>query len=161
MLGHQQKVGLKWDRRKAEMQKWANNVRDRIEKKLTTKLASTDSVIDVQLYDRGCGEYSVQLSNSRCLVVTLSKGKCSYKWWRIKGFPCRHGMAVIRKEKEWVYDFVNVCYKSCKQRLCYMNTVHLMETHEMATVDDTTGRVTGGTALDDDFNRRILPPINP
>uniref|UniRef100_A0A7C8YUM5 CCHC-type domain-containing protein n=1 Tax=Opuntia streptacantha TaxID=393608 RepID=A0A7C8YUM5_OPUST len=70
-------------------------------------------------------------------------------------------MAVIRKEKKWVYDFVNVCYKSSTQRLCYMNTVHLMETHDMATVDDTTGRVTGGEGLDDDFNRRILPPINP
>jgi len=70
-------------------------------------------------------------------------------------------MAVIRKEKMWVYDFVNVCYKSCMQWLCYMNNVHPMETHDMATVDETTGRVSYGAALDDDFNMRILPPINP
>jgi len=69
-------------------------------------------------------------------------------------------MAMIRKEKKWVYDFVNVCYKSSTQRLCYMNTIHLMETHDMETVDYTTGCVTGGEGLDDDFNRRILLPIN-
>ena len=81
MLGHQQKVGLKWDRRKGEMQKWANNVGDRIEKKLSKELANADSVVDVQMYDRASGEYSVQLSNSRRLVVTLSKGECTCRWW--------------------------------------------------------------------------------
>ena len=161
LLGHQQKVGLKWDRRKAEMQKWANNVGDRIEKKLSKELAYADSVVDVQMYDRASGEYSVHLSNSRRLVVTLSKGECTCRWWQINGFPCRHAMAVIRKEKLWVYDFVNVWYKTCTQRLCYMNNVHPMETHDMATVDERTGRVSGGAALDDNFNRRILPPINP
>ena len=42
-----------------------------------------------------------------------------------------------------------------------MNNVHPMKAHDMATVDDRTGRVIGGEALDDEFNRRILPPINP
>ena len=79
----------------------------------------------------------------------------------MQGFPCRHGMAVIRKEKKWVYDFVNVCYKSSAQGMRYMNSVHPMETHDMATVDDRTGRVIGGKALDNEFNRRILAPINP
>jgi len=60
-----------------------------------------------------------------------------------------------------VYDLVNVCYKSSTHTMCYMNSVHPMETHDMATVDDRTGRVVGGKALDDEFNRRILPPINP
>ena len=161
VLGHLQKVGVKWDKRKAEMQKWANNVGDRIEKKLKKELAHADSVIEVQAYNRSTGEFSVQLSNSHRLVVTLSKGECSCRWWQIKGFPCRHGMTVIRKEKKWVYDYVNVCYKSGTQRLCYMNTVHPMETHDMGSVDDRTGRVTGGDGLDDNFNRRILPPINP
>ena len=161
VLGHLQKVGVKWDKRKAEMQKWANNVGDRIQKKLKKELANADSVIDVQAYNRSCGEFSVQLSNSHRVVVTLSKGECSCRWWQIKGFPCRHGMAVIRKEKKWVYDYVNVCYKFGTQRLCYMNTAHPMETHDMATVDDRTGRVTGSEGLDDNFNRRILPPINP
>ena len=79
----------------------------------------------------------------------------------MQGFPCRHGMAVIRKEKKWVYDFVNVCYKAPTHKMCYINRVHPMETHDMATVDDRTGRVIGGEVLDDEFNRRILPPINP
>jgi len=60
-----------------------------------------------------------------------------------------------------VYNFVNVCYKSSKLRMCYMNTMHPMKTHDMATVVDRIGRVSGGEGLDDDFNRRILLPINP
>jgi len=70
-------------------------------------------------------------------------------------------MAVIKMEKKWVYDFVNVCYKSSTQTTCYMNSVHPMETHDVATVDERTGRVIGGEVLDDEFNHRILPPINP
>jgi len=42
-----------------------------------------------------------------------------------------------------------------------MNNIHLMETHDLATVDNATGLVVGGEALDDGYNRRILPPINP
>jgi len=144
VLGHLQKVGLKLDKRKAEIQKWANNVGDRIEKKLSKELANADSLIVVQAYNRVSGEFSVQLNNSRRLVVMLSKGECSCRWWQIKGFPCRHDMEVIRKEKKWVYDYVNVCYKSATQQMCYMNTVHLMETHDMTTADDRTGCVTGG-----------------
>ena len=152
---------MKWDKRKEELQKWTNGVGNRIEHNLKAELLYTESVIDVQLYSRLTGEYSVQLSNSRHLVVNLSGGECSCRWWQLQGFPCRHAMAVIKKEKKWVYDFVNVCYKSSTQTMCYMNSVHPMETHDMATVDDITGRVIGGEALDDEFNRRILPPINP
>jgi len=36
-----------------------------------------------------------------------------------------------------------------------------MKTHDMVMVDDRTGRAIGGEALDDEFNYRILPPINP
>ena len=70
-------------------------------------------------------------------------------------------MTVIRTEKKWVYDFVIVCYKSATQTLCYMSTIHPMEPHDMASVDDRMGRVVGGEALDDEYNRRILPPTNP
>ena len=42
-----------------------------------------------------------------------------------------------------------------------MNIVHPMETHDMATVDDRTGCVVGGKALDDEYNCHILPPTNP
>jgi len=42
-----------------------------------------------------------------------------------------------------------------------MNNVHLMEIHDMATVDDLTGHIIHGDALDDEFNHCILPPINP
>ena len=83
VLGHLQKVEMKWDKRNAELQKWANGVGNRIEKKLKKELLYAESVIDVQLYCRLSGEYSVQLSNSRRLVVNLYKGECSYRWWQL------------------------------------------------------------------------------
>lgn len=70
-------------------------------------------------------------------------------------------MAVIRRDAKWVYDYVSACYKLPVQKACYMNSVHPMETHDMAAVDPSAGCVVGGEALDNDFNRRILPPVNP
>ncbi|KAJ8430623.1 hypothetical protein Cgig2_021585 [Carnegiea gigantea] len=42
-----------------------------------------------------------------------------------------------------------------------MNVTHPMETHDTGVVDGDTGFVVGGDYLDEDFNRRILPPKNP
>ena len=52
VLGHLQKVGLKWDKRKGELQKWNNSVGNGIERKLKKELIYAKSVIDVQLYSR-------------------------------------------------------------------------------------------------------------
>ena len=43
----------------------------------------------------------------------------------------------------------------------YPNVAHLMETHDSAHLNDGTGQVVVGEELDDGYNRRILPPINP
>ena len=70
-------------------------------------------------------------------------------------------MAVVKKEKKWVYDYMNLIYKAGAQRTCYMNTIHPIETHDIGSVDDRTGCVVGGEAVDEDFNWHILPPKNP
>jgi len=44
---------------------------------------------------------------------------------------------------------------------CYINNIHLIKTHDMATVDDRMGPMIEGDALDDEFNHGILPLINP
>jgi len=100
VLVYVEKVGSKWDKRKGELQKWSNGVGDRIEKMLKKELANAESVIDVQLYNQVSGEYSIQLNNSRCLAVNLRRGECSCRWWQMQGFPCRHAMVVIKKEKK-------------------------------------------------------------
>jgi len=69
-------------------------------------------------------------------------------------------MAVIKKEKKWVYDYVSLRYKAQAQRTCYMNTTHPMETHDIGFVDDYMGCVVEGDVVDDNFNRRFLPPKN-
>ncbi|KAJ8425718.1 hypothetical protein Cgig2_015866 [Carnegiea gigantea] len=79
----------------------------------------------------------------------------------INEFPYRHATAVITHEKKWVYDYVSVCYKGPTQATCYMNIVYPMETNDMASMNNRTGHVGGGGSLDDDYNRRILPPLNP
>jgi len=83
LLGHTQKLGQKWDKQKAELEKWGNEVGVRMEKKLKRANEEADSVIDVQVYNGGGGEYTVQLSNSRRLVVNLTNGTCSCRWWHI------------------------------------------------------------------------------
>ena len=112
----------------------------------------------MDMYSRSLGEYSVKLTNSRCLVVNLKAGTCSCRGWQLRGLPCVHAMAVIEKEKLWVYDYVNLYYKAPTQRTIYLNVVHPMETHDLGVVDENTGAVVGGQELDEDFNRRILPP---
>jgi len=46
-------------------------------------------------------------------------------------------------------------------RTYYINSIHPMETHDLASMDDRIGRVGGERALDEDFNKHVLPPINP
>jgi len=77
LTGHMQKLGQKWDKRKAEVDKLVNNVGGRIEKKLKRAYDEAESVIDVQMYNSARGEYAVHLSNSHRLVVNLSNGTCS------------------------------------------------------------------------------------
>jgi len=159
--GHIQKVGLKVDKRKTELEKWKNGVGDRIEMKLRKTLGNIGFVADVKLFNMALGEYGVLLTINRSLVVNLAQRTCSCKWWQLKGLPCAHAMVVIDKQKLWVYDYVNNYYKAATQNTIYMNNIHPIETHDLATMDNSTGLVVGGEALDDGYNRRILPSINP
>jgi len=98
ILGHIQKLGLKWDKRKEKLQKLNDSASNKIEMKLMKELANVESLIDVQLYNR----VSVQLSNNWCLVANLSSRECNCSWWQTQGFPCWHAMVVIKKEKKWM-----------------------------------------------------------
>jgi len=69
-------------------------------------------------------------------------------------------MIIIEKEKLWVYDYIYPCYKALTQRIIYLNVVHSIESLDSGTVDDNIGAVFLGKQLDEDFNRRILPPKN-
>ncbi|KAJ8434229.1 hypothetical protein Cgig2_005908 [Carnegiea gigantea] len=76
---HIQKLSLKVDKRKTELEKWENGVGDRIEKKLRKTLANIGSVADVKLFNTALGEYGVLLMNNRSLVMNLAERKCSCK----------------------------------------------------------------------------------
>ncbi|KAJ8432189.1 hypothetical protein Cgig2_013731 [Carnegiea gigantea] len=149
------------DNCKFGVDKWKNGAGERIEKKLKKIYEKMGSVVEVQRFNHGIGEYSVRLTNDHCLVVRLRDETCSGKWWQIRGLLCIHAMAVIEREKLYVYDYVNPCYKAPTQRTIYMNAIHPIEIHDTGVVDGDTGLVLGGDDLDEDFNRHILPPKNP
>ncbi|KAJ8435759.1 LOW QUALITY PROTEIN: hypothetical protein Cgig2_003181 [Carnegiea gigantea] len=127
-LSGRNKLSLKVDKRKTELENWKNGVGDRIKMKLRKTLGNIGSVADVKLFNMTLGEYGVLFTNNRSLVV---------------------------------YDYVSDCYKAATQNMIYMNNIHPMETHDSTTVDNAVGMVVGGEALDDGYNRRILPLINP
>ncbi|KAJ8431233.1 hypothetical protein Cgig2_020778 [Carnegiea gigantea] len=156
---HMKKLGLKVNKRKTELEKWKNDVGDRIENKLRETLGNIGSIADVKLFNVALGKYGVLLTNNHSLVVNLAERKCSCKWWQLKGLPCAHAMAVI-EQKLRVHDYVSDCYKLGSQNTIYMNSIHPMEMHDSTTVDNARGLVVGGKALDDRYNRRILLPLN-
>ena len=133
----------------------------KIEGKLRETLGQVGSVMEMTLFSSITGEYGVQLTNNRSLVVNLSRRTCSCRWWQLRGLPCAHAMAITEREKLGVYDYVSDCYKVSAQALVYMNAIHPLETHDSAHVDQRTGQVVRGEEMDDGYNRRILPPINP
>jgi len=131
-----------------------------IEQKIADTYKMMGCVAAVECYSMMLGENSVVLINSRKLVVKLSSHTCTCPKWKMTGLPCCHGLALIAKANIWMYDFVDSMYKAKTQHHIYNQVVHPMETHDMVTVDDNTGRVVGGNELDDDYSRCILPPCN-
>lgn len=158
--GHLEKLGKKMDKHRQELLQWKNGVGGRIEQKLADTYRQLGCVAAVECYSFTLGEYSVELSNSRKLVVKLGPQTCTCRQWQRRGLPCCHALAVIAKANLWVYDFVHPIYKATTQQVIYNQLVHPMETHDMGTVDVRTGNVIGGEELDEDYNRCILPPNN-
>ncbi|KAJ8429410.1 LOW QUALITY PROTEIN: hypothetical protein Cgig2_025597 [Carnegiea gigantea] len=98
------KLGKKMDKHKQDILKWKNG---RIEQKLADTYKKMGYIAAMECYSLMLGEYSVELTNGRKLVL-----------------------------------------------------VHLIETHDIKTVDGKTGWAVGGDDLDDNYNRYILPPTN-
>jgi len=121
------------------MQLWKNGVGYKIEKKLRETLGLVRSVADITLFSSTIGQYGVQLTNNRRLVINLTRRTCSCRWWQLRGLPCAHAMAIIEREKLRVYDYVSDCYKLSAQVIVYLNVTHPVETHDSAHVDDSTG----------------------
>jgi len=144
VIGHIQKIGQKFEKRKKEMQLLKNGVGSKIEGKLRETLGLVGSAMEMTLFSSTTGEYGLQLTNNRRLVVNLSRRTCSCRWWQLRRLPCAHAMAVIEREKLRVYDYVSDCYKVSAQAIVYMNAIHPLETHDSTHVDQGTDQVVGG-----------------
>ena len=80
IVGHIQKIGLKYEKRKKEMQLWKDGVGSKIEHKLRETLGLVGSVTDIKLFSSTTGEYGVLLTNNRRLVVNLTRRTCNCRW---------------------------------------------------------------------------------
>ena len=140
--------------------KWKNRVRERIEQKLADTYQNMGCIATVECYSLILGEYSVELTNSRKLVVKLGQQSCTCRVWQTRGIPCCHALAVIAMANLWVYDYAHPIYKTVTQQIIYNQLVHPMGTHDIGTVDAKTGQVVGGDQLNDDYDHCILPPTN-
>ena len=140
--------------------KWKNGVGERIEQKLVDTYRKMGCIAVVEYYSLMLEEYSVELTNSRKLVVKLGQQTCTCRAWQTRGNPCCHALAVIATANLWVYDYVYPIYKITTQQLIYNQLVHPMETHDMGTVDGKTDWVVSGDELDNEYDRCISPSNN-
>jgi len=69
--GHLEMFGKKSDKHKQDIKKWNNEVGERIEQKLPDKYNKMRSIAIVEYYSLLLGEYSVEMTNNRKLVVKL------------------------------------------------------------------------------------------
>ncbi|KAJ8436084.1 hypothetical protein Cgig2_000986 [Carnegiea gigantea] len=58
----------------------------------------------VECYSLMFGEYSMELTDSRKLVVKLGQQTCTCRQGQMRGLPCCHALAVIAKANLWVVD---------------------------------------------------------
>ncbi|KAJ8435321.1 hypothetical protein Cgig2_022922 [Carnegiea gigantea] len=127
----------------AEVEEWGG-VGERIKQKLADTYKKMGCIAAVECHSLMLGEYNVQLTNSRRLVMKLSQQTYTCRQWQMRGLPCCHALAVIAKANLWVYDYVHPIYKTATQEVIYNQLVHPMETNDMAVADGKTGLVVGG-----------------
>jgi len=65
------------DKRKKKLQKWKNGVGERIKEKLKISHDNATCVIEMVEYVSGMGEFGIQLTNRRRLVINLSNQTCT------------------------------------------------------------------------------------
>ena len=61
-------------------------------------------------------------------------------------------MAVIDKQKLWLYGFFNNYYKASTYNKIYLNAIHSMNTHDSASINDAIDLVIGSEELYKGFN---------
>ncbi|KAJ8422109.1 hypothetical protein Cgig2_011152 [Carnegiea gigantea] len=113
------KLGKKMDKHKHQILKWKNGAGERIEQKLTDTYKKISCIAAVQCYSLMLGEYNVELTNNRKLVVKLGKQTCACRQWEIRGLPCYHALVVIAKANLWVYDYIHPIYKTATHEVIY------------------------------------------
>jgi len=74
---HLEKLEKKLGKHKKEIEKWANEVGERIEQRIADAYKQMGCVAVVECYSMLLGEYSVVLTNSRKLVVKLGSQMCT------------------------------------------------------------------------------------
>ena len=75
--GHLEKLRKKINKHKQDILKWKNGVGKRIEQKLANTYKKMGCIAIVECYSLMLGEYSVELTNNRKLVMKLGQQTCT------------------------------------------------------------------------------------
>ncbi|KAL6561792.1 hypothetical protein OROMI_017393 [Orobanche minor] len=81
-------------------------------------------------------------------VVDLKAKECSCYQWQVRGFPCVHGVAVIRRKCPTVYSIVEEHFFTNTYRACYSLDIHSIPETEKFEFQPTVQN-----------SDKILPPI--
>ncbi|KAL6557375.1 hypothetical protein OROMI_017725 [Orobanche minor] len=81
-------------------------------------------------------------------VVDLKAKECSCYQWQVRGFPCVHGVAVIRRKCPTVYSIIEEHFFTNTYRACYSFEIHSIPQTEKFEFQPTVQN-----------NDKILPPI--
>jgi len=84
--GHLEKLGKKMDKQKQDILKWKKGEGERIEQKLAYTYQKMGCIAAVVCYSLMLGEYSVELTNKRKLVVKLGQQTCSCRQCKCEAF---------------------------------------------------------------------------
>ncbi|KAL6547183.1 hypothetical protein OROMI_022904 [Orobanche minor] len=81
-------------------------------------------------------------------VVDLKAKECSCYQWQVRGFPCMHGVAVIRRKCPTVYNIIEEHFFTNTYRACYSFDIHSIPETEKFEFQPTVQN-----------SDKILPPI--
>ena len=107
---------LKWIRvrlmtrmysKRTEIKKFTSDICPNIVQKLEQLKVDSKSFSSIPSY---CYIYEVDNEYERHMA-NLTRKCCTCKVWDLIGIPCRHSVAAIYKNLEWLEDYVHACYR--------------------------------------------------
>lgn len=157
LLAYFDKLATKMLNVKNEICRWQTPIGPSIEKILYCNYMKRSCVMRSIRYSHLMFKVEIMAAQ---LTVDLNKRTCSCGEWQVTGIPCAHVCYVLDQLKYSLYDYTDSFYKKEAQELIYQNSINPVETHELPSLEPTTGMLIIKDGDDyEGSNLCILPPI--